>query len=202
MTIKVQRGMFMSIIQRQLEENLKTAKGKHIFYSFRDQKKYLQNALEFINFGIENGRHVLFIENERNQKYIMNELKKQLSAKQLDHVHFICNFDFYCSNGDFHPPTVFHYYSKYIHPFLEKSETIWTWGLVEWRDDYEIIKKIEEYEKQVDCSVKEKGIISVCAYDANRMTKRLRDLLMQCHNIMMTDEELIYLPNKLNGEIK
>jgi hypothetical protein len=94
----------------------------------------------------------------------MKELKKQLSKKQLDHVHFICNFDFYCSNGDFHPPTVFHY-SKYIQPFLEKGVNISTWGLVEWRDDYEINKKIEEYEKQVDFFVKEKGIISVRAYD-------------------------------------
>ena len=72
-----------------------------------------------------------------------------------------------------------------------------TWGLVEWGDDKEILNQIEIYEKKVDRFVNEKGIISVCAYDQTRTPNGLKDMLIKCHSVMLTDDTIIF-PSKID----
>ncbi len=72
------------------------------------------------------------MENDRNFLQIDNEIRKLLDNEELKRVHFANNFDFYYSNGDFNPETVFNFFLKNIQPYLESGAKIFTWGLVEW----------------------------------------------------------------------
>lgn len=177
----------------ELIKDLKKTNGGHIFYPYKSIESYLQNAVSYIVTGVNNGDQVLFVENERNLHHINKELEKHLSKGQLDNVHFMNNFDFYFSNGDFHPETVFNYFSTHIEPFVEKDAAICTWGLIEWGDVKEYISKIEEYERKIDKVINENGIISVCAYDFSRTPEDLKEKLMKFHGIMITDDDYMYL---------
>jgi hypothetical protein len=183
----------MSNFLVELVKDLKKSNGGHIFYHYNNVENYINHVVSYIVTGIKNGDHILLIENDRNIIHINKLLEKQLRKEQLSKVHFINNFDFYYSNGDFHPHTILNYFSKNIEPFLETGASICTWGLIEWGDDKEISNKIEEYETQVDKLVNEKGLLSVCAYDANRTSNSLKEALMRCHGVMMTDDEVFYL---------
>lgn len=167
----------------------------HIFYHFHDNDKYLQNALNFMMTAMSQGFHVMLVDNDRNFIHLKSLLKKQLKEEEFEKIHFINNFDFYYSNGDFHAQTIFDYFKASIQPYLESNVPLCTWGLVEWSDSKDITDSVEEYEKNLDLHIKDKGIISVCAYDAKRTTKRLQQILMKCHEVMLTDDQLHNLVN-------
>jgi hypothetical protein len=177
----------------RLVNDLKDANQGHIYYHFNDMEKYLQNAIAFIVTVIKSGSHVMLVENDRNILYIEENLKNHLTEEELKNLHIMNNFDFYYSNGDFHAETIFSYFKTNIEPLLNANVPICTWGLIEWSDEKDITSNIEKYEKDLDTYSNEKGIVSVCAYDANRTPQRLKDILMRCHRIMLTDDQYIYL---------
>jgi hypothetical protein len=179
----------------EIMDNINKSNNAHIFYHFRNQEKYLQNAQNFVISAVTKGSHVMLVENDRNLIHLQSNLKKQLENEQFEKIHFINNFDFYYSNGNFHAQTVFDYFKASIQPYLDSNVPLCTWGLVEWSDGKDITISIEQYEKDMDIHIKDKGIVSVCAYDANRTTKRLQELLMKCHGIMLTDDEIHYMSN-------
>lgn len=177
----------------ELVDDLKKSNQGHIFYHFNEMEKYLENALSFIVSVVKNDSHVLLVENDRNIIYLRENLKKRLSDEQFEKVHFINNFDFYYSNGDFHAQTIFNYFKSTIEPLLDSKVSVCTWGLIEWSDEDDITNNIERYENDLDNFIQERGLISVCAYDAKRTPKRLKDILIRCHEIMLKDDEVIYL---------
>ena len=177
----------------ELVNDLKKTNQGHIFYHFSDKEKYLQNALNFIVSVVKNGSHVLLVENDRNIIHLRTNLNKLLNDEQFNKIHFINNFDFYYANGDFHAQTIFDYFKTTIEPYLESQVSVCTWGLIEWSDGNDITNSIEQYENNVDMHIKDKGVISVCAYDANRTSQRLKEILMKCHGIMLTDDQVHYL---------
>lgn len=177
----------------RLVNDLKEASHGHIYYHYNDMDKYLQNAITYIVTVIKNGSHAMLVENDRNILYIQENIKKQLTEEELKNLHIMNNFDFYYSNGDFHAETIFSYFKTNIEPLLNAKVSICTWGLIEWSDENDITSNIEQYEKDVDTFVNEKGLISVCAYDGNRTPQRLKEILMKCHGIMLTDDQYIYL---------
>jgi len=168
----------------------------HIFYQFHNSDYYLQNVVTFITTGVKLGTHIILIENDRNFIRINKMLKRELSQEEFTKVHFINNFDFYFKNKCFEPQRVFAHFEKNILPYLENNVPVWTWGLVEWGDDHEIIQQIEEYEKKVDRFVHDKGLISVCAYDGNRTPHTLSEMLIRCHSVMLTDDTIAF-PTKV-----
>lgn len=172
---------------------LKKENGGHIFYHYQKVESYLQNLITFIMQGINNGHHVMIVENDRHIFQIKKFVHKRLNSHYISKLHFINNFDFYYSNGDFNPQTVLTYFLNHIDPFVDKDHTLCTWGHVEWRDSNEIVGKLEEYENEIDRIVNGKGLISVCAYDANRTSEPLSEALLRCHDVMMKDEEIIWL---------
>jgi hypothetical protein len=177
----------------QLVNDLEKGNQGHIFYHYNDMGKYLQNALYFIISVVNQGSHLMLVENDRNMIYLKNNLKKRLTDEQFNKIHFMNNFDFYYSNGDFHAQTIFEYFKSSVEPFIESGKPLCTWGLIEWSDELDITHNIEQYEKDVDMHIKDKAIISVCAYDANRTPQRLKETLMRIHDIMITDDEVHYL---------
>jgi hypothetical protein len=47
--------------------------------------------------------------------------------------------------------------------------------------------------KWVERLVRDKEIISVCAYPADRTSDSLKRMLMNCHGAMITGDEVVYL---------
>ncbi|WP_157827681.1 MEDS domain-containing protein [Niallia nealsonii] len=168
----------------------------HIFYQFKNIDNYLQNVVTFITTGVKSGSHIILIENDRNFVRINKILKRELSQGEIAKIHFINNYDFYFKNRGFEPQRIFAHYKQNILPQLENNVPVWTWGLVEWGDNNEIIQQIEEYEKKVDRFVNEKGLISVCAYDVNRTPHSLKEILIRCHSVMLTDDTIVF-PTKV-----
>ncbi|OCA82127.1 MEDS domain-containing protein [Pseudobacillus wudalianchiensis] len=172
---------------------LKEGNGGHICYFYINETTYIDNVVSFVVTEIKNGNHVVLVENDRHILLINKKLQKELNKEELTHLHVINNYDFYYFSGNFHPHTVVDYFTKKIEPFLEKGASVSTWGLVEWGDDKEIHDNIAEYEQEVEKIVKEKGIVSVCAYNANRTAESLKVMLEKCHGVMITVDETVNL---------
>ena len=158
---------------------------KHICYIYNDCGGYMENLVSFIMTAINDGDHVLLVENERNILTINTRLQNELSRNQLVNVHYMNNFNFYFSNETFHPQTVSMHFLNYIQPFIENNVSFRTWGHIEWGDDKDIERDIEKYEREVDKLTKDKGIISVCAYPAAKTSDSLRKMLENCHEVVL-----------------
>ncbi|HZG71418.1 MAG TPA: MEDS domain-containing protein [Chondromyces sp.] len=176
----------------ELEKNNKVP---HVFYCFDEVKSYVDNAISYIASGVKQGNHILFIENDKIYPKIDKKLKTFLTEEQLNQVHRIDNFDYYLSEGSFHPSTILDYFSKTIEPYWKNRLTVRIWGHVEWGDQREITGKLEEYERGIDKLVTEIKYTTVCAYDGDRLPNSLRTTLLKCHEFVMTDTQL--LPSKL-----
>lgn len=160
--------------------------GLHICYIF-NINNYIETVISFIISGIKNEEQVLLVENERNILHIKKEIHKLLSKEELGNVHFLNNFDFYWSNGDFHPQTISLHFSKIINPLSTTGTFLRTWAHVEWGDEEELNEKIEEFEKVADKIVNEKKILSVCAYNRSEIPLTWEPILMKSHNVTIKD---------------
>lgn len=164
--------------------------GVHVFYTTKDLTCYIENAVSYIVSGIEQGDQIFFVENDRIYPMILKKVEKLLTKQQLENIHFLNNFTFYWQNGNFHPPTILAYFSDIVTPFIEKGVSFRTWGHIEWGDEQEITRDIEEFEKGIEQKMPETKAISVCAYDDVRLTESLRTLLIDCHHFLMTDDTI------------
>ncbi|HER2025510.1 MEDS domain-containing protein [Bacillus infantis] len=177
-----------------LVKNLEGTNKGNIFYEYKDEDLYIQNAVSFIVTAVKNGSHILLLENDRNIRLINRKLKDRLSEKEIECIHFTNNFDFYYANGNFHPQTILDYFSERVRALETKEISVCSWGLIEWRDEDDISQQIEEYEREVNKIIEEKGLLSVCAYAADRLSDSLRQALIRSHGVLLTDEEVFYLP--------
>ena len=75
-------------------------------------------------------------------------------------------------------------------PLLESGKAVRTWGHIEWGVQEDIEREIMEYEKELDTVVHEKEAVSVCAYDASKVSDSLKTKLMAVHGLYMTDEKV------------
>lgn len=180
----------------EIQDIVQATKGAHIFYYVNELERYIDNAVAYIIAGIEQGEQVLFVENERLYPKILKRAEELVSKEQLQNVHYVNNFTFYWRNGNFYPPTILAYFSDLISPFTEEELAFRTWGHIEWRDEAEITKEIKEYECGIDQLIPETKTISVCAYDAARVSDSLKEVLMNCHGFLMTDEGISAIPKQ------
>lgn len=171
---------------------LKQETGGHILYFFQDEETYVQNAVSYIRSGIEQGDHVLFVENDR----ILLSIRKKLSSLTEDQarkVHFMNNFDFYIREGNFHPDTLVSNFSESVDFHLNQNSTIRTWGHVEWGDEACIIEDTIEFEQKVHEKISANHLITVCAYHVNTMSDSLKVQLIQAHDYLMADDGTVSL---------
>ncbi|ANU26151.1 MEDS domain-containing protein [Planococcus versutus] len=173
-----------------IQDKQQLSKGDHIFYYVEDLTSYIDNAISYVEEGIKQGDQVLFVENERLFPKIVARLEEFLSEEQLQNIHYVNNFTFYWRNGNFHPPTILKHFSSLIDPLVEKELSFRTWGHIEWRDNDELTKELNEYEQAINELIPQIQAISVCAYDASRLTVSLKELLINCHDFLMTDGEI------------
>ncbi|MGH2318459.1 MEDS domain-containing protein [Planococcus sp. SE5232] len=174
----------------EIQDILQTSEGAHVFYYVEELERYIVNAASYIIAGIENGDQILFVESERLYPKILKRVEELVTQEQLKNIHYVNNFTFYWRNGNFHPPTILAYFSDLISPFMEEEQSFRTWGHIEWRDEVEIIKDIKEYECEIEQLMPHIKALSVCAYDAARLSTEFKEVLMNCHGFLMTDEEI------------
>jgi len=175
--------------------------GAHIFYYFHDQDRYINNVMAYITASLELGNHVMIIENDRFMPIIQEKINEKFNEEQIDMIHTINNYDFYCYRSNFHKETILTYLKDMITPYLEKKLPIKTWAHVEWRDQKEIFQTLGEYEQEADQMLQETDFTTVCAYDANRVPQTLKDILFDCHDYYMADDSIsIINRNKVKAE--
>ena len=146
-----------------IQNIFKTAEAAHVFYYVDNAERYIDNAVSYILAGIEQGDQVLLVENERLYPKILKRVEELVSKEQLQNIHYVNNFTFYWRNGNFHPPTIIAYFFDAISPFVKGEQSFRTWGHIEWRDEMEITKDIQEYECGIDQLIPGIKAISVCA---------------------------------------
>lgn len=185
----------VSNISKQLE-------GVHILYYTKELERYIENAVSFIVSGIEQGDHILYVENERVYPLVFENVKKLLTKEQLAHLHYVNNFTFYWKNGNFHPPTILAYFTELVEPYFGKDLSFRTWGHIEWSDEEEIAQDIEEYERGIEEMMPVTKAISVCAYDAPRVSESFNKVLLDCHGYMMTDDGITLITRKNNNAVE
>lgn len=180
---------------KQLLHNYRLKKSGHILYCFNDEKSYIENEANYIISGVRHGAHILVVENDRIFPSVYKKIRKQLNDAEMEKVHHINNFDFYCFEGSFHRCTMAEYFLDSIEGYMKEAVKLQTWGHVEWRTGDQVKKAVGEYEKLIDPIIKEKHLISVCAYNASRLPEDLRQALLKCHSAYMTDGTITHIAN-------
>ncbi|WP_409300406.1 MEDS domain-containing protein [Peribacillus sp. SCS-155] len=169
---------------------LPVSKKGHIFYYFEDIQKYIENAVAYASAGVQDEGHVIFLENDRLYPVIYRSLQTILPENRLAHIYHVNNFDFYFSEGNFHPPTIFEHFQRKLHPFFESGVPVRTWGHVEWRDEDEIICSLIEFEEKAHEMLDELPVLGVCAYESRLIPESFKTFLLGCHGFQITDDKI------------
>ncbi|WP_456272820.1 MEDS domain-containing protein [Bacillus sp. AK031] len=159
----------------------------HILYIFEDVEEYIKNVVDFVNCGLEENQYCIIIENDRINLMLQDRLAKILNKSQLSKVVIINNFDFYYAKGDFQCNSIFEYLPKLIENFSEEIP-VRSWAHVEWRDEGEIHQNLSASEKEADVIVSQERLLSVCAYDSERVSGKLKESLINHHNFLLKND--------------
>ncbi|MEH7883730.1 MEDS domain-containing protein [Bacillus sp. JJ1609] len=163
----------------------------HVLYSYNGMKSYIEQAVSFIQDGIEAGDYVIVIENERVYPVIHKELNTRLTEDQMEFVHFVNNFDFYYSSGSYHPPAITDYFNKMVQPYVENKISFRSWAHVEWSTMEDPLHLIEDFEKIVDEAVNLLSFPLICAYKNEEMPDYLTRILMETHPYVLVEDDCI-----------
>ncbi len=167
--------------------------GGHLFYFYLTLECYIDNAVNFLLLGIEDGNHIILIENDRIYSIIFNRLKLRLSSTQMERIHYINNYDFYWSAGNFNSSKIIANFAKILKPFLKKNIPVRTWAHVELGQIDDIEDAISQFERAAQESVTSLKLLSVCAYNGQRLPVNLIKSLFISHTHLMTDTAIIKL---------
>lgn len=163
----------------------------HILYTYNKVDNYIENAISYIVSGIDQGHHIIMIESKDTYEHMKVILKGMLTQDALECIHFLDNYEFYRLYDDFHCDLIVSHFSDVITHFQEKHITVRTWANVCWNDEREIESKLESFEKTADQCVRHSNLISVCAYNGNKITASLQNSMLKSHEYIMTDQELV-----------
>ena len=120
---EIERGTSLDKEFEQLTSDLQQASGGHLVYLTQNQELYIKKVVSFILSGIEEGSHIICIENDRIYPSIYQNISKKLTSSQLKKILHVNNFDFYWSTGNFDIPSIVAYFSKILIPFLYRQNT-------------------------------------------------------------------------------
>ncbi|WP_338780424.1 MEDS domain-containing protein [Metabacillus sp. FJAT-52054] len=178
---------------QDMKKKIDEYKSGHILYLIDDPQAYLKNAAAYILSGVEQGDHVFVIENDRMFTSLYELVKASLTRTQLDRVHFVNNFDFYYSRGDFHTPTIVAYFLEVVKPIIDAEQSYRTWAHIEWGKLQDIEDEVDAYEINAQKTVHEMDLLSVCAYDKDRLTENMKGSLLNSHDCLMLEDEIVLL---------
>lgn len=161
----------------------------HVLYFFENHDQYISNVVDFVISGLELNEYSIIIENDRITPLIKKRLKVLLNESRLEKVKFVNNYDFYYAKGDFRMNSISDFLPKLIEGYSELDLVFRTWAHVEWRDEREVSKKLSDAENEANLIVSEMKLLSVCAYDSERVSNEFKANLLSCHNFFITDKE-------------
>ncbi|MCS0669963.1 MEDS domain-containing protein [Cytobacillus firmus] len=175
-----------SLHLKEVHEIQDLTKG-HVLYFFKNQDQYISNVIEFVLSGLERNEYSIIIENDRMTPLIKKNLTEKLNNNCLEKVMFVNNYDFYYAKGDFRVNSIFDYLPNLIEGYSEQDLAVRSWAHVEWRDEPEVSKKLSVSEKEADLIVAKTKLLSVCAYDSERVSNELKESLLFCHNFLVNE---------------
>lgn len=161
-----------------------------MFYYTQNEDLYIENAASYIISGIEDEGNIVFIENDRLFPLIYEKASEILSPSELERIQHINSFDFYWSTGSFDTESIVAYFAKILEPYFANQIPVRTWAHVEWGQMQDISDTIVSFEAAAHESVISMNLLSVCAYDADRLPHRLKGLLCEYHTHLITDDEI------------
>lgn len=174
-----------------LTQDISVADGSHILYFYDSPADYIDNVVSFILAGLHLGQHIVLIDSTARFALVEQRLKETLTAEEISQIHYINNQEFYGSYGDFHFERVLERFSDAVQPFVDNRVAVRLWGHVEWREQQEVIAKLNSYEHNADISVSELGYLTVCAYNGHEVPAVFQTEMLKHHEFQMTDHELV-----------
>lgn len=191
----------IDILKSKMNQLFEDQKNVHVLYSYTEMEYYMKQVLSYIQDGIMAGDYVILVENDRIYPIIHKELSTRLTKDQMELLHFVNNFDFYCSSGSYHPPAIEEYFNKTVQPYVENKISFRSWAHVEWATLEEPLHIIEEFERTVDKAVNLLSFPLICAYNGERMPDYLKTILLETHPYVLKEDDIIvceqYLPSSL-----
>lgn len=189
----------IDILKSKMNQLFEDQKNVHVLYSYNEMENYIKQVLSYIQDGIMAGDYVILVENDRIYPIIHKELSTRLTKDQMELLHFVNNFDFYCSSGSYHPPAIEEYFNKTVQPYVENKISFRSWAHVEWATLEEPLHIIEEFERTVDKAVNLLSFPLICAYKGERMPEYLKTILLETHPYVLEDDDITiceqYLPS-------
>lgn len=189
----------IDILKSKMNQLFEDQKNVHVLYSYNEMENYIKQVLNYIQDGIMAGDYVILVENDRIYPIIHKELSTRLTKEQMKLLHFVNNFDFYCSSGSYHPPAIEEYFNKTVQPYVENKISFQSWAHVEWATLEEPLHIIEEFERTVDKAVNLLSFPLICAYKGDRMPEYLKTILLETHPYVLEDDDITiceqYLPS-------
>lgn len=175
-----------SLHLKEIHEIQDLTKG-HVLYFFKNPDHYISNVIEFVLSGLERNEYCIIIENDRMTPLIKKSLTEKLNNNCLKKVMFVNNYDFYYAKGDFRVNSIFDYLPNLIEGYSEQDLAVRSWAHVEWREEPEVCKKLSVSEKEADLIVAKTKLLSVCAYDSERVSNELKESLLSFHNFLVNE---------------
>ncbi|MFS0888667.1 MEDS domain-containing protein [Peribacillus frigoritolerans] len=189
----------IDILKSKMNQLFEDQKNVHVLYSYNEMENYIKQVLSYIQDGIMAGDYVILVENDRIYPLIHKELSTRLTKEQMKLLHFVNNFDFYCSSGSYHPPAIEEYFNKTVQPYVENKISFRSWAHVEWATLEEPLHIIEEFERTVDKAVNLLSFPLICAYKGERIPEYLKTILLETHPYVLEDDDITiceqYLPS-------
>ncbi|WP_330501803.1 MEDS domain-containing protein [Peribacillus frigoritolerans] len=192
----------IDILKSKMNQLFEDQKNVHVLYSYNDMENYIKQVLSYIQDGIMAGDYVILVENDRIYPIIHKELSTRLTKEQMKLLHFVNNFDFYCSSGSYHPPAIEEYFNKTVQPYVENKISFRSWAHVEWATLEEPLHIIEEFERTVDKAVNLLSFPLICAYKGERMPEYLKTILLETHPYVLEDDDITICEQYLSSSLK
>jgi hypothetical protein len=192
----------IDILKSKMNQLFEDQKNVHVLYSYNEMENYIKQVLSYIQDGIMAGDYVILVENDRIYPIIQKELSTRLTKDQMKLLHFVNNFDFYCSSGSYHPPAIEEYFNKTVQPYVENKISFRSWAHVEWATLEEPLHIIEEFERTVDKAVNLLSFPLICAYKGERMPDYLKTILLETHPYVLKDDDIIICEQYLSSSLK
>lgn len=158
---------------------------------FDDTNCYLNNLTAYMKTALDNGHHVIIIENETIYNEALDRVKDIFPIDVLKHVHHIDNHTFYLHDEKFTVHNTLKNFQNIIEPFINEKVQFRTWSHVLIKEDANISCKLFNYEKLADSIINQVKIMCVCSYSASEIPASLQTALMRTHEYLMTDHEFV-----------
>ncbi|MBD7964782.1 MEDS domain-containing protein [Fictibacillus norfolkensis] len=166
------------------------SKSVHILFVFNEVDQYVQNAANYLSDELNKGSHVLLVENDRIFPMLLDKLKETVCDQMLLNLKRENTFDFYYEQESFDPDSIFNHFKEAVSPFEEQGKRIVTWGHVEWGKDLDSNKLIC-YERKLEKLLKKMSVISVCAFDEDRLSIETKESLVTVHDIYINGNKIV-----------